>query len=153
METSNSKELIREIIIRSESKVWEQACLEWNLDGIHRAEIPETCLCGHSPIIEICTIVNSINGNTAEVGNICAKKFMGFPSDQIFTCIKKIAADGNKGLNLATIAFAHDKGWIGDWEKDFSVSTSKKRKLSQKQLYKREQINNKVLAQVIYTRL
>ena len=40
----------------------------------HEADEPETCPCGHFPIIEICSIHNRITGRATEVGNICVKR-------------------------------------------------------------------------------
>jgi hypothetical protein len=76
--------LTEEIINRSQSKVWDMAKLEWSLHKIYEADEPETCLCGHFPIIEICTLRNKLNGQFATVGNCCVKKFIGLPSDLIF---------------------------------------------------------------------
>jgi hypothetical protein len=58
---------------------WQQAKLEWTLAEVYRQDDPETCLCGHYPIIEICVLENKKNGNRAEVGNVCVKKFLGLP--------------------------------------------------------------------------
>ena len=44
--------LTEEILKRSQAKVWDIAKLEWKLNEIYEAEEPETCLCGHFPIIE-----------------------------------------------------------------------------------------------------
>ena len=81
--------LSAEIVAQSEAQAWDEAKLEWKLDHIYWEEEPDTCLCGHYPINELCILRNAKNGNTALVGNCCVKKFMGLPSDKIFQSLKK----------------------------------------------------------------
>lgn len=69
--------LTQEIIALSQAKTWDVAKLEWILHEIYEAEEPETCLCGHFPIIEICTLQNKLNSNFVTVGNCCVKKSGG----------------------------------------------------------------------------
>jgi hypothetical protein len=138
--------LTEEIINRSQSKVWDMAKLEWSLHQIYEAEEPETCLCGHFPIIEICTLRNKLNGQFATVGNCCVKKFIGLPSDLIFQAVKRVRKDNQKSLNAEAIQHAYEKGWINEWEYKFSIDTMRKRNLSQKQLQTRMKVNEKMLA-------
>ncbi len=140
--------LIQEIVALSDADIWDEAKLEWGLAEVYREDDPETCLCGHYPINEICILRNSENGNLATVGNICVKKFLGLPSDKIFAAIKRISDDNWSALNAEAIAHAHQRRWINDWERKFYMSTWRKRKLSGKQEEKRFQINNKVLNNV-----
>ncbi len=137
--------LTEEIINRSQSKVWDVAKLEWSLYQIYEAEEPETCLCGHFPIIEICTLRNKLNEQFATVGNCCVKKFIGLPSDLIFQAVKRVRKDNQKSLNAEAIKHAYDKGWINEWEYKFSIDTMRKRKLSAKQLQTRIKVNEKML--------
>ena len=51
-------ELQLQIILRSEAKAWSEAKKEWRLKNIWLSDDPETCLCGHHPIKEICEIEN-----------------------------------------------------------------------------------------------
>lgn len=138
--------LTEEIINRSQSKVWDMVKLEWSLYQIYEAEEPETCLCGHFPIIEICTLRNKFNGQFATVGNCCVKKFIGLPSDLIFQAVKRVRKDNQKSLNAEAIQHAFEKGWINEWEYKFSLDTMRKRNLSQKQLQTRMKVNEKMLA-------
>jgi len=137
--------LTEEIIQLSEATIWSAAKLEWSLIDVYNSYEPDTCLCGHFPINEICTIKNRLNGKMATVGNSCVNKFLGLPSNKIFQSIKRIAKDNTKSLNADTINYAHAKNWITDWERDFSLDTKGKRKLSEKQEGKRIQINKKVI--------
>jgi hypothetical protein len=133
--------LTEAIIARSVAKTWDAAKLEWKLHGIYFDDEPQTCLCGHFPIIEICTILNQHNGQFADVGNCCVKKFLGLPSDKIFQAIKRIQKDDTKSLNAEAIQHAHERGWINEWERDFYLNTMRKQVLSRKQRAKREQVN------------
>lgn len=138
--------LTQEIIARSMSPLWDEAKLEWALNEVYEADEPETCLCGHFPIIELCILANRRNGNAATVGNCCVKKFIGLPSDKIFQAVKRVRKDEAKSLNSEAIDHAYNKGWINDWEKDFYFNIMRKRKLTTKQRTKKLQINAKMLA-------
>ena len=150
-EQSNQFRLFKEIVTLSTAKIWEEAKLEWDLKHVYREDEPLTCLCGHTPIIEICVLQNRRNGNYAEVGNVCVTKFLGLESDLIFSGLRRVAIDASKGLNEAATNYAHEQGWISAWEKQFSLDTNRKRTLSAKQTLKRREINQRVLAKTTNT--
>lgn len=137
--------LAEAIVALSESRTWDQAKLEWQLEEIYNQDEPDTCLCGHYPIVEICVLRNGRNRNTAEVGNVCVKRFMGLPSDRIFNAVARIARDIKRPLNAEAITHAYGRGWINDWERGFYFDTMRKRLLSDKQIAKRIEINRLVL--------
>jgi len=137
--------LTKNIIELSFSNEWDTAKLEWILHEVYEAEEPNTCLCGHFPIIETCVLKNKSNGNDAIVGNCCVKKFIGLPSDKIFQAVKRVRKDNEKSLNAVAIKHAYEKHWINDWEYKFSINTMRKRNLSVKQLQSRMKINKKML--------
>ena len=137
--------LTQEIVARSNAKTWDEAKLEWVLNDVYEADQPETCLCGHFPIIELCNLRNKSNGSFATVGNCCVKKFIGLPSDLIFQAVKRIRADISKSLNAEAIDYAHGKGWISDWERTFYFNIMRKRILTAKQRTKKVQINTKFI--------
>jgi hypothetical protein len=132
--------LTREIIDRSSAATWDEARAEWGLHEVYESEEPDTCLCGHNPIIELCVLRNRVNGVFATVGNCCVKKFIGLPSDLIFQAGKRVSADVGKSLNADAVAHAFDKGWINEWERDFYTRIMRKRVLSTKQRAKKEEI-------------
>lgn len=138
-------QLTAEIIKRSKAKTWNAAKLEWELKKVYEAKEPDTCLCGHFPIIEICVLQNKVNGNDAIVGNCCVKKFIGLPSDKIFQAVKRVRKDTEKSLNAEAVQHAYDRGWITEWERDFYFDIMRKRNLSTKQATKKIQINEKVM--------
>lgn len=140
--------LINEIIKFSNSNIWEIAKKEWILLTIDLSDDPYTCLCGHTPIFEICKLENRINKNIVTVGNCCVNKFIGLPTKRIFNAIKRIKKDNYKSLNSDAIELALSKNWINDWEYKFYIDTLRKRELSQIQLNKRNLINNKILFRI-----
>lgn len=141
----NFRQLRDEILLRSESKVWDSAKFEWHLESVFSSEEPDTCLCGHYPIIETCILRNEKNGNSAEVGNVCVKKFLGIASNKVFDCIRRIRDDITRAPNAETIELFYQQNILNDWEWQFSQSTWRKRSLSEKQAYQREKINRKIL--------
>lgn len=145
-EGHNFKQLRQAILALSRATEWDVARKEWSLVSISEGEEPETCLCGHFPIIEICTIANRLTGQRADVGNRCVKRFLGVRSDLIFTGIKRIRKDITKSLNADAVAFFHEQGVLNAWEFGFLQDTMAKRQLSAAQAGKRRAINEKVLA-------
>jgi len=141
----NFKLLKETILARSHATDWELAKKEWKLKHIYEADEAETCLCGHTPIIEICVLSNTLNGQIAEVGNRCVKRFLGLRSDLIFAGIKRIRADISKALNTDSTVFFYNLGVITSWEYGFQNDTLAKRSMSLKQLEIRHRINQKVL--------
>jgi hypothetical protein len=144
--------LASEIIALSVATTWDEAKEEWRLSRIEYANPddghePETCLCGHYPIRELCYIVNSLKGNEALVGNCCIKSFMSeIPSDTIFKCLKRIATDPTKAMNYELAQHAHDQGWLDDKAYRFAVDTIHRRNLSANQLSWRLSLNRTVTA-------
>jgi hypothetical protein len=145
---AHNYKLSEEIVALSVADRWDEARLEWRIDDIYWEEEPDTCLCGHFPINELCYLRNVKNNARTLVGNVCVKKFMGLPSDQMFAAIKRIALDDSRALNPEAITHAHSKGWINEWERKFYFSTWRTRRLSGRQLAKRIQINQLVLGRI-----
>jgi hypothetical protein len=141
-------QLTTEILNRSVAKTWDEAKLEWSLLEVYEAEIPETCLCGHFPIVELCVLINRHTRGGATVGNCCVKKFIGLPSDKIFQGVKRIRKDQTKSLNAEAVQHAYDRHWISEWEKNFYFDIMRKRNLSPKQAVKKNEINLLVLARM-----
>lgn len=143
--TTKSQTLALEIINLSESPTWDLAKSEWQLLEIYFENEPQRCLCGHFPILELCIIGNLKNKNTATVGNCCVKKFLGLPSDKIFSAIKRVKKDIEKSVNNETLSHALRKKWISDWEYRFYSDIGSKRVLSEKQNEKKKEVNERIL--------
>lgn len=144
----NFAQLKAEILSLSKAQDWDVARKEWKLVGISQADEPETCLCGHFPIIDLCTITNSVTRNSVDVGNVCVKRFLGFRSDLIFASIKRIRANLDKSIGPDAAVLFHQQGIINEWEYRFQQDTGRKRDLTAKQLAIRHSINRKVLASI-----
>jgi hypothetical protein len=141
----NFQTLKMEILALSSSKRWSQARLEWRLLHVFRADEAETCLCSHFPIMEICTLTNTKNGNEAEVGNVCVKRFMGIDAQKIFASIKRIKKDISKSVSADTLALYLDAGEITQRDFDFYENISRKRQLTTRQAAWKEDINRRIL--------
>lgn len=141
----NFQQLQTEILALSRAKDWETARKEWKLIWISEADEPESCPCGHFPIIELCTISNATTGNTIEVGNVCVKRFLGFRSDLIFASVKRIRNNGSKSIGADAAVFFHERGILNSWEYGFIQSTYRKRNLSNRQMATRRTLNTKIL--------
>jgi hypothetical protein len=93
----NFEQLKSAILRLSRATDWKVAKKEWRLVEVSEADEPETCLCGHHPIIELCTIANTTTGNTAHVSNVCVKRFLGFRSDFSFPIIEANTSRSRQG--------------------------------------------------------
>lgn len=144
----NFQQLRDAITKLSRGSEWEVVKREWKLVGVTESEEPETCPCGHFPIIELCTIYNIIMGHSIDVGNVCVKRFLGLQSDLIFRALKRIRKDTSKSLGADATAFFYSLGIINSWEYSFQQSTMRKRNVTFKQMQTRKSINEKVLASV-----
>lgn len=135
------------IVGLSNADTWDLAKLEWGLDQVYLVDkdSPGICLCGHRPIIEHCVLLNRDNGNTAIVGNVCVGKFLDLPSHKIFDALARITANRHAALNAETIVHAKRMHWLNKWETNFYLDTLRKRRLSERQRYKRFEINTAVL--------
>lgn len=87
---------------------------------------------------------NATTAHTADVGNVCVKRFLGLPSDKIFRSLKVIRRDGTKSVGAAAAAFFYERRIISKWEFDFLQDTFRKKNLTVKQLLKRADINAKI---------
>jgi hypothetical protein len=141
----NFNQLKAHILPLSNAATWEMAVKEWSLTGIHEADEPETCPCGHFPILEVCSMHNRVTGHSTEVGNICVKRFLGLRSDLVFAAIKRIRKEPDKSLNADAIVFFRERAVLTEWEANFCHSTMRLRGLTAAQLSKRRDINRKVL--------
>jgi hypothetical protein len=142
---SSQEKLHDHIIGLSNADSWQNARSEWILESVYHSEQPETCPCGQFPIVEICVIRNRFNGNTTEVGNVCVKNFLKLPSEGLFKSIRYVREDASRSFSIEMILYAYEKRIINDWEYKFYGSIRGKRRLSGKQLTKKDQINSKIL--------
>lgn len=144
MTTMSEFQLTTEIVRLSKADTWDEAKLEWDLVDVEKVDEPETCMCGHQPIVEVCVIANRLNKQVTRVGNCCVKKFIA-RSDKIFQAVKRIKLDVSRSVNSETIEFGYDKEYITERDKKFYMDIMRKRNLSVKQRAWKESINKKIL--------
>lgn len=140
-------QLTTELLKLSQSQNWDEAKLEWELVDIEKVEDSETCLCGKYPILELCTIKNRKTNLETIVGNSCVKKFID-KSDKIFRAVTKVIKDSEKSVNSETLIFALDKNWINSKEYNFYMNILRDRKLTEKQLFWKKSINQKIMSRI-----
>jgi hypothetical protein len=142
-----------QILSMSQSDVWADAVLEWTLQRIYRArQEPQTCLCTHHPIVEVCCIENHVTGCDTEVGNVCVQNFMNqSQSGAMFRSVNRARNKDDASLDTEVIQMAHRLGHIGDEERKFYLDTQKKRSksLTPRQHAWRMAINKKILDKIV----
>jgi predicted RNA-binding protein with RPS1 domain len=127
----------------SQSKNWNQAKLEWKFES---AYIADDCLCGHFPIVEICTIYNVETKKRADIGNHCVKQFLNIEEQEsIFVSLRKILKDNTKSVNPQTIKYVFVKQWINLQDYNYYLDIWKKRILSERQAKWKLDINNRII--------
>ena len=135
--------LTTELLKLSTSSKWDKAKLEWDIADIERAKEAETCLCGHFPILEICTIHNTKTGHDARVGNCCVKKFND-KSNKIFRAVAKIKKHVEKSVNSETLDLALRNDWINLKSYNFYMDILRRRNLTEKQIKWKVSINEQI---------
>ena len=143
---TNKFPLINGIIEKSVSKQWDTARLEWVLVNVYETDEPDTCLCGHYPIKEICVLKNKRNNEIVEVGNCCVKKIWSFGSDKILKSVKSIKKDITKSVNVECLGLAFKKNIINEKDYKFYLDIWRKRNLSEKQDKWKKDINTRILS-------
>ena len=140
--------LLNRILEKSHSKVWLEAVKEWEQVDVYEADEPETCLCGHFPIIEVCVIQNKLTKEIENVGNCCVKRFLGLRPDMIVKSIKKIKEDISLSVNIKTLNYSFKLGYINKKDYDFYADTWRKRVLSGAQEKWRIDINKRIIKNI-----
>lgn len=118
---------------------------EWVFVCTEKLEEPESCLCGHYPIINSCVMRNKHNDSIISVGNVCVNKFFEQDFSYIFTDIAKLEKDITSSVTDKTRDYCLEKKFINDWEYHFLANRKGKKKASFKQIQKKTDINNKIL--------
>jgi hypothetical protein len=139
---------------------WPQAAAEWRLRSITMLDPGDesaSCLCGHTPIRELCRIQNRINQNETIVGNHCIQQFSKDSEGEsvfsaiprIFQACQRILEDVSHSANPELIEHAHRKGVFNDWEAQFYNDTWRKRSLSASQEAIKTKLNTRLIHLVI----
>ena len=83
------------------------------------------------------------------MGISCVKKFLDVTIKQLFDCANRIHKNIESAPNAKLIQFSYERGWIDNWEKNFSLDTFRKRNLTEKQTSVRIRINRKILSRIV----
>jgi hypothetical protein len=132
----------REVMRNSSSDVWDVALREWDLIDVYWSTIGTHCICSHA-IHEVCVMKNRVNSNDIIVGNCCVEKFPQFESDKDERKLAFQALSKDR-VNSSLIELSYKLGYINEWERDFSLDTMRKKKLTQRQSYYRNIIYRKM---------
>jgi hypothetical protein len=124
------------LLKNSESKVLQNAILEWDLEEVEDCDEWSNCECGHD-IKERCIIKNKVNNKRLVVGNCCINHF-----DKELSKLSRSLL--HKKINLKIIEKAKQDGVLSLWEKEFLCSVYRKRKLTERQVIKLKQVKNKI---------
>jgi hypothetical protein len=149
MPSHNRQQLSAHILPLSVANDFAGACREWRLVDIELSDDWGSCPCGQS-IKEHCYIQNRVNGHTTWVGNVCIRRFMQIDTGNLFSGLRRIAANDTASPNIDVIGYAHRRGYLyGDNEYRFLSDTLRKRNLTPKQLAWRQKINRRILRQIV----
>lgn len=141
----NFQKLKTRIIELSTSKNWQEAKSEWDLVTIFRTTEPETCLCDHNPIFEVCVIRNSSNGNEEEIGNVCIHHFLGLNTKSHFNALRRIHKDNSLSISASFLDFVFKKEIISADEYTFYKNIMGKHSPLTIDLLHKEEINRKII--------
>lgn len=147
-EQSDQKKLQEEIIKLSESKDWESAKQEWEIDHIWWNK--SHCLCNHD-ITQNIRIANTINGNKTIVGNVCINHFLGWDLSGVFSCLSRIKKDLDTPWNAPLALWLGYKNVFSKYELPIAIThccgslDTEKKNRSQEI---RHDYNKRVLAQL-----
>lgn len=142
------EKLCEEIVNRSVASTWQDARSEWSMIYVTREEGGgASCLCGNTPIKELCIIENHMNGNIAVVGNVCINQFLGFRTDLIIDAIDRIKKDDTKTISADALAFLEMHDVLNAAEHKFTVDkmNTSGLHLTDKQIAFRKSVNRKIL--------
>lgn len=135
--------LFERIIELSKTNDWHIARKEWTVEGIYISDDPETCLCGHYPIKELCVLYNAVTDTRATVGNCCVRHFLGDNTvGRVLDAIK------DQRINGDLIEYAYNAGVLDDWEYSFLCSTWRKRKMTTKQAAIYKKLHKKIFSKL-----
>lgn len=143
MRKNNQYKFFKKVMELSESKKWNEAKKEWEQIEITEVDNEEDygeCICGKNPIKEMIQMFNKLNHNEIIVGNCCINRFFGIKGfNKIFGAIKK------GKINKAIIEDVYSKKRINYWEYNFLIDVWRKKKLSEKQSKKLENLKIRIL--------
>lgn len=144
--------LEREVLKRSQSKIFAVALTEWYLLVLY-ADDHGHCLCTHFPIKDHHVLRNRITGEEIIIGNVCVTKFDAVVNNEqlrpslVIAAFKRIVASPSTArANAALLADCERNSHLNDWEYSFYNNVYRKRNLTYKQQEQLLRVNNKIIA-------
>lgn len=151
MDGHNFERLKEHILSLSVANDFNAARREWSLDHVELSDEFDNCPCGQR-IKEHCFIRNRLNASTTYVGNVCINQFIGIATGNLFEGLRRIKEDPKANANLEVIEYADRMGYLFENERQFLLSTVRKRKRSEKVVTWKEKINRRIIAQTVVSR-
>lgn len=144
----NFEKLKDHVLQLSQASDWVNAKNGWRLVGVEVQEDWDTCPCGKG-IKELCYIENQLNNNKTHVGNVCANRFIGIDTGNLFAGLRRIIDDETANANEDLIIHACKFGYIYESEYKFLMKTKRKIVLTEKQLEWKRKINRRIVLQTV----
>ena len=145
---ADKKKLEAIVTSRSVASNFDDARTEWRLTSVEYSDSPSNCICDH-PIHKLCWIENKNNKNKLLVGSTCVTKFINknLMVDKLFIGLDKLNRAEDDGCPKIVYNYAHEQGYINDWERSFVESLGNRYgvNLTEKQLENRLKIHIKIL--------
>lgn len=152
---ANKQKLEGIVTTRSVASTFDHAKTEWKLRSVQYSDEPNNCICDH-PIHKLCWIENKHNRNKLLVGSTCVTKFINknLMVDKLFIGLDKLNKNEDDGCPKIVYNYAHEQGYINDWERSFIESLGNRYgvNLTEKQLEHRQKIHQKILVSTGYRR-
>jgi hypothetical protein len=113
--TAQFEQLVKTVVVNSESNKWIDAKNEWNVVNISEDESAESqCICGKENLRYLYTIKNTLNGNTLfPIGSECIKQFNQEALNNDVTTYRKLlklqqAVENNEFISLDSTYFSRN---------------------------------------------
>lgn len=141
------------ILSLSEADSFNEAKLEWVLDGVCVTQEFGQCPCGVR-IKEHCCLLNGRNGNTTWVGNVCVRKFMDINADMLFRALNRVRNNNSAKPNIALIEYAWRRGYLyGPHEYEFLTNICRRHIPSERQMHWLQKINRRIVESIVVRRI
>lgn len=141
-------QLHQAVLSNSVSEDWDSALEEWKHVGFDYVQQDGVCACGKQHISELNYVKNIYTDAELVIGSECINKFFNYEIANVHDTIKRVIKDNKKSLSRSLVIKAVQAQVITKWEWGFYSDIIRKRKLSSKQWYNKQRINDKILKNI-----
>lgn len=146
----NFQQLQQYILARSNSRIWDEAKSEWELEFVYQSGDRRSCVCEHYYILNICVIKNKDNKNVAQIGNTCVHKFKKTASNKVLSAFRKVISDPLRSFNPAALELCVRRGVIPQAEHDdYILYWRKTVKITVRQKAQKADINTRIVSWIV----